>query len=67
MFAAYRAAPPVVVAPTQYSQIAWAALFGALFFAEPMTLATAIGMVIIAAAGLLVVLRQDRARPTAAE
>lgn len=67
MFAAYRAAPPVVVAPTQYSQIAWAALFGALFFAEPMTAGTALGMVIIAAAGLLVVLRQDRARPTAAE
>ena len=37
MLAAYRAAPPIVVAPTQYSQIAWAALFGALFFAEPMT------------------------------
>lgn len=67
MLAAYRAAPPVVVAPTQYSQIAWAALFGALLFAEPMTLATAIGMGIIAAAGLLVVLRQDRARQTAAE
>lgn len=59
MFAAYRAAPPVIVAPTQYSQIAWAALFGALFFAEPMTVSTAIGMVIIAAAGLLVVARQD--------
>ncbi len=67
LFAAYRVAPPVIVAPTQYSQIAWAALFGALFFAEPMTAGTAIGMVIIAAAGLLVVMRQDRARPTAAE
>ncbi|MBN8630895.1 MAG: DMT family transporter [Rhodobacterales bacterium] len=62
MISAYRAAPPVVVAPTQYSQIAWAALFGALFFAEPMTASTTIGMVIIAAAGLLVVARPDRNR-----
>jgi S-adenosylmethionine uptake transporter len=60
MIVAYRAAPPVAVAPTQYSQIAWAALFGALFFAEPMTPSTATGMVIVAGAGLIVVARQDR-------
>jgi drug/metabolite transporter (DMT)-like permease len=66
MFAAYRTAPPVVVAPTQYSQIAFAALFGALIFDEPMTAAAALGMVIIAVAGLLVVARQDRTRTTAA-
>lgn len=60
MIAAYRAAPPIVVAPTQYSQIAWAALFGALFFAEPMTLQMGIGMAIIAVAGVLVVARQER-------
>lgn len=65
MFAAYRAAPPVVVAPTQYSQIAWAAVFGALFFAEPMTASTAIGMVIIAVAGVLVVMRQERQKAVA--
>lgn len=65
MFAAYRAAPPVVVAPTQYSQIAWAAVFGALFFAEPMTASTALGMVIIAAAGILVVWRQERQKTLA--
>lgn len=65
MFAAYRAAPPVIVAPTQYSQIAWAALFGALFFAEPMTASTTIGMVIIAVAGVLVVSRQDRQKTPA--
>jgi S-adenosylmethionine uptake transporter len=67
MIAAYRVAPPVVVAPAQYSQIAWAALFGAVFFAEPMTANAAIGMVIIAAAGLLVILRQDSAKAAAAE
>jgi S-adenosylmethionine uptake transporter len=60
MLAAYRVAPPIVVAPTQYSQIAWAALFGALFFAEPMNLQVAVGMVVIAMAGFLVVARQDR-------
>jgi len=60
MIAAYRAAPPIVVAPTQYSQIAWAALFGALLFGETMSLRTAIGMVIIAATGVVVVARQDR-------
>jgi S-adenosylmethionine uptake transporter len=65
MFAAYRAAPPVVVAPTQYSQIAWAAVFGALFFTEPMTASTATGMVIIAAAGILVVRQQERQKSPA--
>ena len=60
LFAAYRAAPPLVVAPTQYSQIAWAALFGALFFAEPMATHTALGMGIIAVAGMMVVARQSR-------
>jgi drug/metabolite transporter (DMT)-like permease len=60
MLAAYRVAPPVVVAPTQYSQIAFAALFGALLFDEPMTAGMALGMVVIAVAGILVVLRQDR-------
>jgi drug/metabolite transporter (DMT)-like permease len=66
MFAAYRAAAPVIVAPTQYSQIAWAALFGALFFGEPMTWQAAIGMAIIAVAGLMVVARQDRGKPPTA-
>ncbi len=57
MIAAYRLAPPIVVAPLQYSQIAWAALFGALFFAEPMGLQVAIGMLIIAASGMLTMAR----------
>ncbi len=59
MIAAYRLAPPIVVAPLQYSQIAWAALFGALFFAEPMGLQVAIGMLIIAAAGMLTMARKS--------
>jgi S-adenosylmethionine uptake transporter len=59
MFAAYRTAPPVIVAPTQYSQIAWAAIFGALIFDEPMSAMTAVGMGIIAVAGLITVVRRD--------
>jgi len=62
MIAAYRAAAPVIVAPTQYSQIAWAALFGALFFDEPMTADGALGMAIIAVAGMVIVARQNRAQ-----
>jgi drug/metabolite transporter (DMT)-like permease len=65
MFAAYRAAAPIVVAPTQYSQIAWAALFGALFFGEPMTWQTGLGMGIIAVAGMMVLVRKDGSRRTA--
>lgn len=59
MFAAYRAAAPIVVAPTQYSQIAWAALFGALFFGEPMTWQTGLGMGIIAVAGMMVLVQKQ--------
>ncbi|MCU0826238.1 MAG: DMT family transporter [Tabrizicola sp.] len=60
MIAAYRLAPPVIVAPTQYSQIAWAALFGALFFDEPMAAHTALGMALIAVAGFMVVWQSNR-------
>lgn len=57
MIAAYRIAPPIVVAPMQYSQIAWAAILGALFFAEPMSATTALGMGIIAVAGFMIIAR----------
>jgi S-adenosylmethionine uptake transporter len=63
MIAAYRFAAPVIVAPTQYSQIAWAAFFGAIFFDEPMTFDTVLGMGIIAVSGMIVVIRQNRPRP----
>lgn len=64
MIAAYRAAAPVIVAPTQYSQIAWAALIGALFFDEPMTPHAALGMGIIALAGVMIGIRQNRPAKT---
>ncbi len=59
MIRAYRIAPPIVVAPMQYSQIAWAAILGALYFAEPMAPMTALGMAIIAAAGVLIATRRN--------
>jgi len=62
ILAAYRRAPAIVVAPMQYSQIAWAAIFGALLFGEEMRPGTFLGMVLIAVAGVLVVARQDRPR-----
>lgn len=61
VIAALRRAPGIVVAPMQYSQILWAAIFGALLFGEAMTAPTILGVVIIVAAGVVIVTRQDRA------
>jgi S-adenosylmethionine uptake transporter len=57
---AYRAAPAAVVAPLQYSQILWATLFGALFFAETPDFYVALGSAIIIGSGLFVVWRESR-------
>lgn len=65
VFAAYRRAPGIVVAPMQYSQIIWAAILGAILFDEVMTLRTVFGVALIILAGLVIVLRQDRAPFTA--
>ncbi len=54
IIAAYRAAPVIVVAPMQYSQILWGVLFGTLLFAETLDLPTAIGIGIIIASGLVI-------------
>lgn len=61
LVAAYRAAPAIIVAPMQYSQIIWASLFGALFFDESLDQMTAIGTAIIIASGLYIVLREEKA------
>jgi S-adenosylmethionine uptake transporter len=58
--AAYRTGSAVVVAPMQYSQILWAALWGAAFFDETPDRATAIGAAVIIASGIYVVFREDR-------
>ena len=56
--AAYRAAPAVVVAPMQYSQIIWAAFYGWLLFDEAIDLYTGIGSAVIIASGIYIVLRE---------
>ncbi len=57
--AAYRSGSAVVVAPMQYSQILWAALYGFVFFGETPNRTTAIGAAIIIASGIYVVFRED--------
>jgi S-adenosylmethionine uptake transporter len=58
--AAYRSASAGVVAPMQYSQMLWAVLYGALFFSETPSRATAIGAAIIIGSGVYIVFREDR-------
>jgi drug/metabolite transporter (DMT)-like permease len=57
---AYRAAPAVVVAPMQYSQILWATAYGLILFDETLDSYTAIGAGIIIASGVYIVLREAR-------
>ena len=58
IIAAYRTAPAVIVAPMQYSQIIWAALYGYLFFNEGVDGYTLAGTSVIVASGLYIVLRE---------
>ncbi len=57
---AYRAAPAVMVAPMQYSQILWATLYGFVFFDERIDTPTLIGSAIIIGSGIYIVLREER-------
>jgi S-adenosylmethionine uptake transporter len=60
LLAATRAAPANRVAPAQYSQIVWAVLLGAAFYAEfPDAIALA-GIVFIGLSGLFTFLREDK-------
>lgn len=59
LIGAYRAGDAAIVAPMQYSQIIWAAIFGALIFAEYPDQTTWIGVAVIVCAGLYVVLRES--------
>jgi drug/metabolite transporter (DMT)-like permease len=59
IIAAYKAGQAVVVAPMQYVQILFAALYGYLFFNESIDGYTAAGAGIIIASGLYIVLRED--------
>lgn len=56
---AYQRAPASIVAPTQYSQILWAIVYGALFFDETPTRYTVIGAAIIIGSGLYILNREE--------
>ncbi len=58
VIAAYRTAPAIIVAPMQYSQILWAAVYGWLFFGEALDIWTAAGTAIIIVSGIYIVLRE---------
>ena len=57
---AYGLADAVSVAPMQYSQILWAAFYGALLFDERFEINTAVGSAVIIASGIYIVLREDK-------
>lgn len=59
VIAAYKAGDAAVVAPMQYSQILWAAVYGAFFFAEMPDSWTIAGASIIIVSGLYIVLRES--------
>lgn len=58
--AAYRMAEAVIVAPMQYSQMIWAAIFGWLVFGERADVWTWLGAGVIIASGLYIVGREAR-------
>jgi S-adenosylmethionine uptake transporter len=62
VIAAYRAAPAVVVAPMQYSQMIWATIFGILIFDETPDSMTLLGAAVIILSGIYIVLRERQAK-----
>lgn len=66
IIAAYKSADAAIVAPMQYSQLLWAAVFGLLIFAEFPDLWTWVGAAIIIASGLYIVLRESLRGSTSA-
>ena len=62
VIAAYRMAPSVaLIAPVQYTQLIWAAIFGALFFDEYPDIWVLVGAAIIIGSGLFVLSRENMA------
>jgi S-adenosylmethionine uptake transporter len=57
---AYKSAEAVIVAPMQYSQMIWAAIFGYFIFNEAPDQWTLVGAGVIMASGLYIVLRESR-------
>ena len=59
LISAYKNGDAAIVAPMQYSQIIWAAIFGWTFFGETADRVTWIGAGIIIASGLYIVARES--------
>ncbi|MCQ8780618.1 DMT family transporter [Mangrovibrevibacter kandeliae] len=57
---ATRTAPAARVAPTQYSQIIWAALLGAAFFGEYPDAISVAGMAMVGCSGLFTFVREEK-------
>jgi hypothetical protein len=57
--AATRRAPVSQIAPAQYSQIAWAIVFGAMFFGEYPDAIAYCGLVVVAMGGILNVMSDE--------
>jgi S-adenosylmethionine uptake transporter len=62
---AYRSGEAVIVAPMQYSQMIWAAIYGFLIFGERPDTMTLIGASVIIASGIYIVLREGRSNASA--
>ena len=62
---AYKSGDATIVAPMQYSQMVWAAIYGGLFFDEVPDTVTWIGAGIIIASGLYIVVRENFAGTSA--
>ena len=60
---AYQSGPPAIIATFDYGYLVFAALWGFVFFAESPDVATVIGMILIAGAGVLVMRQNEPARP----
>ncbi|RUT99005.1 DMT family transporter, partial [Mesorhizobium sp. M7A.T.Ca.TU.009.01.3.2] len=56
---AMKYAPANRVAPTHYSQIAWAVILGALFFQEYPDGLSLVGLAVVGGAGLLTMVREE--------
>jgi drug/metabolite transporter (DMT)-like permease len=60
MTEALRVAPVGVVAPFDYTQLVWAALFGFLVWGERLHPATLVGAMLVAASGIYILVRETR-------
>ena len=60
IISAYRASPAALVAPSQYSQIIWASIFGYIVFHETLDYYIIVGSALIISSGVFVVWRESR-------